>query len=173
MVNIRPAKLEDIKQIQEIEKEYYEGFNCPEETLKNWIQNLSENFIVAEENNRIVGFIFFEYLNKIKAIPFVHHFENNKNRKYAYISEVGILDRYIPSEVLQELFNKLLEKAKKDECKSLIWLTGSKSKHDKVESNILLNNNFSKKENIKHWEAYPNFFIDDHYIWLKQIERFK
>ena len=80
MVNIRPAKLEDIKQIQEIEKEYYGGFNCPKETLKNWIQNLSENFIVAEKNNQVAAFIFFEYLNKIKAIPFVHQLENNKNK---------------------------------------------------------------------------------------------
>lgn len=169
MINIRTAKLDDIEQIQKIEKEYYEGFNCPEETLINWIQNLSENFIVLEDDHKVIAFIFFEYLNKIKAIPFVHQSVNKKNGKYAYVSDVGISDKYANTEVLQKLFDKLVEKARKDGCKMLIWLTGSKNKHDEIESNILAKNGFSKKNNIKSWEAHPNFFVDDHYIWTKPI----
>ena len=48
-------------------------------------------------------------------------------------------------------------------------ITGTKSKHDKIESKILLNNKFVKGENVKNWEAYPDHFIDDHYIWTKDI----
>jgi len=105
MITIRTAELKDIKQIQKIEKDYYEGFCCPLDTLTNWIKKSSENFLVAEENNKILAFIFFEYFNRLKAIPFVHESENNKIKKYAYISEVGILNEYVNSEVLQDLFN--------------------------------------------------------------------
>jgi len=51
----------------------------------------------------------------------------------------------------------------------VIWLTGSKNKHDKIEAKLLLGNAFKKKETVKHWEAYPNYFVDDHYIWIKEI----
>ena len=169
MVNFRSAKLQDIKQIQQIEKEYYEGFNCPEDTLKNWIKNLPENFIVAEIDYRIVGFVFFEYLDEIKAIPFIHKLEHNPSGKYVYISEVGILDEFQNSDILQKLLDKIIEKSKKDGCKMVIWLTGSKRKHDKIESKILLANGFIKKQNVKHWEAYRGYFVDDHYIWTKEI----
>ena len=169
MTNIRSAKLKDIKQIQKIEKEYYEGFKCPIEILKNWIGNLNENFMVAEEGKKIIGFIFFEYLNEIKAIPFVHKLEHKKNGKFVYISEIGILNEFQDSNILQQLFNQLLDKAKQDDCKSIIWLTGSKHKHDEIESEILRDNNFIKKENVKNWEAYPNYYVNNHYIWTKQI----
>ena len=169
MLKFRSAKLQDIEQIQGIEKEYYGNFNCPEKTLRDWISKLSDNFIVAEQNNKIIGFIFFEYLNKIKAIPFVHKLKHMSNGRYVYISEVGILDEFQHLVVLQKLFDKLTEKTKKDGCKAVIWLTGSKSKHDKLESKILLNNGFKKKENVKHWEAYPNYFVNDHYIWIKSL----
>ncbi len=166
---MRTLEGEFYDQIQKIEKEYYEGFSCPEETLKNWIQNLHENFIVAQANNKIVGFIFFEYLTEIRALPFVHELKHNPDGKYVYISEIGFLDKFQDSDIPQKLFNKLIGKSKKDGCKMLVWLTGSKSKHDKTESGILLDNHFTKKQNVKHWEAYHNYFVDDHYIWTKEI----
>jgi len=169
MITFRSTNLKDIEQIQKIEKEYYEGFMCPKDILKSWIKELPENFIVAEEDNKIFGFIFFEYLNEIKAIPFVHKLEHKPNGKYVYISEVGISKRSEDSDILQRLFEKVIEKSKNDGCKMIIWLTGFKSKHDKIETNILLNNGFAKKENVKYWEAYPNFFVDDHYLWTKKI----
>lgn len=169
MVILRRAKLSDIKQIQEIEKEYYEGFSCPEETLTEWINGLNENFIVAEVNNGIAGFIFFEYLTKITAVPFIHKLEHNSHGKYVYVSEMGILDKFRSSDILQRLFDKLYEKSKKEGCKAVIWLTGSKYKHDNIELSILQKNGFERKDNVKHWEAYPGSFIDDHYIWIKPI----
>lgn len=170
MVILRKAKLSDIKQIQEIEKEYYEGFSCPEKTLIEWINGSNENFIVAEVNNVIVGFIFFEYLAKISAVPFIHKLEHNLKGKYVYISEIGILNKFRNSDILQKLFDKLFEKSKKDGCNAIIWLTGSKSKHDNIELSILQKNGFEKGENVKHWEAYPCHFLDDHYLWIKPIQ---
>lgn len=120
MINFRSAKLQDVKQIQEIEKEYYEGFNCPEETLRYWIENLADNFLVAESNNKIIGFIFFEYLDEIKVIPFVHELEHKKDGQYVYTSEAGVLNEFYNSSILQKLFEKLLEKSKKDGCKMII-----------------------------------------------------
>jgi N-acetylglutamate synthase-like GNAT family acetyltransferase len=169
MITFRSTNLQDIEQIQQIEKEYYEGFMCPEDILKSWIKELPENFIVAEEDKKILGFIFFEYLNEIKTIPFVHKLEHKPNGKYVYISEVGISKRSDDSDILQRLFEKVIEKSKKDARRLIVWLTGSKSKHDKIETNILISNQFTKKENVKNWEAYPNFFVDDHYLWIKKI----
>ena len=73
---------------------------APPAILRVWIQNLPKNFLVAEVDGKVAGFIFFEYLNKIKAIPFVHNLEHNPSGRYVYISEVGVLDEFTDSEVL-------------------------------------------------------------------------
>lgn len=169
MINFRSTRLQDLGQIQQIEKEYYEGFSCPEEILKSWLEQLSDNFIVAEENGKIIAFIFSEYLDEIKAIPFIHALEHRENGKFVYISEIGILDEYRNTDALQQLFDKLIEKSKRDNCEKIIWLTGQKQKHDKIETNLLLKNNFTKTKNIKNWEAYPDHFVDDHWLWEKQL----
>lgn len=170
MINFRAAKLGDIKQIQEIEKEYYEGFSCPKETLKSWIKQLPKHFIVAEENRKIVGFIFFEYFNEIKAVPFTHQLVHKERGKFVYVSEIGILDEYQKTNAPQQLFKKLIEKVKKDNCEKVIWLAGQKNKHDQIEINLLLRNGFTKTKNIKHWEVYPNHFVNDHWLWEKQLK---
>ncbi len=169
MLNLRHAGAQDIEQIRQIERDYYEGLTCPQEMLNSWIRALPENFIVAEENAGLIGFIFFEYLERIKAIPFVHKLEHKKNGVYVYVSEMGIADEYQDSDVLQKLFDKLVEKSKNDGCKTVVWVTGSMSKHDKLELEILVKNGFSKKEQARHWESYPGSFVDDHFIWTKEI----
>lgn len=170
MLNLRHAGPQDIEQIRQMEMGYYGGIACPDETLKNWIQNLSENFIVAEENAGLVGFIFFEYLDEIKALPFVHESEHKKTGTVVYVSDMGIADEYQNSTgVLQKLFDKLVEKSRSDGCKIVVWVTGSKSTHDKIESKFLEKNGFAKRENVKRWEAYPGLLVDDHFIWTKEI----
>ena len=172
MMRIRPAKIQDIKAIQEIEQQYYEGFSCPTDVLEKWIQNSTGNFLVAEDsNNRVVAFLFFEYLDEIRAIPFIHEPTHSENDKYAYISEVGVLDRYLKSEILQTLFDSMKRKTTLDDCHGIVWLTGSKRKHDQTEQNILADNSFVKQEQIKDWEAYPNHHVNDHYLWYKNISR--
>jgi hypothetical protein len=171
MVHIRPAKMQDVADIQAIEKQYYEGFSCPEATIKHWIENLPENFFVAVSDNRVVAFLFFEYLHEIKAIPFVHEIEHSEDGKYVYVSEVGILDEFIESDILQTLFEAMKRKATSANCEGIVWLTGSKSKHDQIEKSILAGNSFVKKESVQNWEAYPNHHVNDHYIWYSDIQR--
>ena len=168
MVSIRQASLQDIPQIQAVEREYYDGFSCPEDILSDWIMGSPENFLVAEDGGRVVGFLFFEYLNEARALPFVHKLEGQKGA-YAYVSEVGVLDEFQDSDVLQRLFEKMAGKSGFHHCKAIVWLTGSKSRHDRLEKMLLLKNGFRKKENASHWEAFPGFFVDDHWIWAKEI----
>jgi N-acetylglutamate synthase-like GNAT family acetyltransferase len=167
MLVFRSAKLGDIEDIQRIEREYYEGFSCSKHELINWIGNLSENFIVAEKDLKIIGFIFFEYLDEIKAIPFIHKLEHKKKGKYAYLSEIGVFDNH--EEVLQQLFERMIEKAKKDGCEKVIWLTGQKHKHDKIETNILIKNKFIKLKQISKWEAFPDHYVSDHWLYKKVL----
>jgi len=167
MVVFRQARLGDVKAIQMIENEYYEGFSCPEEQLIEWIARLSGNFIVAEEGSNVVGFIFFEYLDKAEALPFIHKLAHRKGGRYAYISEIGALDLH--KGVLQQLFEKALEKAKKDGCEKMIWLTGHRCKHDKMEAEVLLRNKFAKTKQVPGWEARPGRFVSDHWLHEKII----
>lgn len=71
-IKFRQAIIKDIKAIQEIEKEYYGGFSVDEEILKFWLETLPENFTLAENGDKVVGFIFVEYLEKPQALPFIH-----------------------------------------------------------------------------------------------------
>ncbi len=169
-MHLRSAELQDIGSLLKIEEEFYEGSCCPEKTLRQWIVGLPQNFIVAEERGRIVGFVFFEYFDKIKTVPFVHQLEHDKNGKYVYVSDIGILDEFQGSGVLQMLFRELVNRAKGDGCRTVLWLTGSIGKHDKIELELLQKNKFTKRQKVKNWEAYPNCFVNDHAIWTKRIQ---
>lgn len=172
MVQIKPAKIQDIQAIQEIERQYYEGFSCPTEVLEKWIKKSTDNFLVAvDSKHHVVAFLFFEYLDEIKAIPFIHEPAHSKNGKHVYVSEVGVLDKYLESDILQTLFDSMKRKATLDDCHGIVWLTGSKRKHDQAEQSILAGNSFIKHERVKDWEAYPNHHVNDHYIWYLNIPR--
>lgn len=163
-MRIRKARADDVKELQLVEKEYYEGLSCDDNTLKSWIR--TENFFVAEENNKILGFIFFEFLNEVKALPFIHEPINEKG-KYVYVSEISVVNNDI--KLMQELFDFMLKVVKEKGCIAVVWVTGGKSKHDKLELKIIKNNNFVKKGNIVNWECYPGRFVSDHWIYVKEI----
>lgn len=167
MLKIRSAKIIDLGRIQEIEKMYYEGFCCSDEILEKWINSSPDNFFVTEDENKIVGFIFFEYINELQTLAFIHDTIRAKGR-FAYISDIGICDT--KNGVGQKLFEVVLKKARANNCEMIIWVTGEKRKHDKIEREILFQNGFSEKEKISHWEAYPGHFVDDHSIWIKKLK---
>jgi len=160
------AKPKDVKTIQKIEKEYYEGYACPQSILKSWIKNNS-NFLIAKKRGKLVAFLFFETINQIKTLPFVHKPYKNSGR-YLYVSEMGILDKYARSNVLEQLFKDLIEKNR--DKKGVIWVTGGKSKHDRVELKILKKFSFKRLKKILKWEAYPNYFVSDHWLWFKNLK---
>jgi len=168
-MEIRTITIKDIPQIRLVEKEYYEGFSCPKETLRCWIEQLPDNFLVAEEDNQIIAFLFFEYLYEEKVLPFIHDPIKNRRGDCVYVSEIGVLDKYKDSEVLQELFEEMVEKARLDGCKKIIWLTGEKSKHDKIELAILTKNRFFKGKPVQNWECYPGKFVDDHVVYERAL----
>lgn len=49
-MRFRKATVSDIPQIQAIEEDFYNGSKLPEAVLRDWIENLGENFIVAEKD---------------------------------------------------------------------------------------------------------------------------
>lgn len=169
MACLRPATLRDIPQIQRVEEEYYEGFHCPEGVLREWIAGAPQNFIIAVEAGKVAGFIFFEYLDSIRPLPFVHNLEHDRNGKFAYVSEIGVLEKFRNSCILQRLVGRLVEKSKSDGCKAIAWLTGSKARHDMLESGLMLEYGFRRLKRIKGWEAFPDRFVDDHCIWTREI----
>ncbi len=165
-IQIQNAKQSDIKAIQKVEKEYYEGYFCPRGVLKNWIKG-SCNFLVARRKNELISFLFLETVNQIKALPFIHK-PQRKSGKYLYVSEIGILDRYAKTNILNQLFKELLKKNKGR--KGIVWVTAGKSKHDKIELKLIKQLGFKRLRKINKWEVYPGRFVSDHYLWFKKIK---
>lgn len=159
---VREANKSDSRQIIELEKEYYEGYSISEEKLVEWIEN--GNFFVIEENSKIVGSIYFEFLNEIKDLPWCHEPIKGLG-KYIYISEIAVDSK----DRVPILFNQVLKVAKENNCKAIIWLTGEKSHHDKIEQEFLQKNDFKIFRPVEKWECAPGRFIHDHSLWLKEI----
>jgi len=159
---IRKAEEKDIKNIIELEKRYYDGYSMPEGLLLKWIEN--GNFFVAEEDSKITGSIYFEFLDEIKDLPW-HHEPIAGTGKYVYISEVGT----DTDEINPALFDEVLKAGKENGCEGIVWLTGVKSNHDKIERKFLESNGFEKYKDVENWECAPGHFVNDHSLWLKKI----
>lgn len=160
---IRKANVSDSKQIIELEKNYYEGYSIPDEILVKWIKN--GNFFVIEENSKIVGSIYLEFLNEIKDLPWYHEPEKELG-KYAYISEIAIDSK----DRVPLLFNEVLKVVKENNCEAIIWLTGEKGSHDKIEQDFLKTNGFKISKQVENWECAPGYFIHDHFLWSKELK---
>jgi len=160
---IRKANVSDSKQIIELEKEYYEGYSISEEVLTRWIEN--GNFFVIEENSKIVGSIYFEFLNEIKDLPWYHEPIKGLG-KYAYISEIAVDSK----DRIPLLFSEVLRVAKANNYEAVIWLTGEKSNHDKIEQSFLKSNGFKISKRVENWECAPGYFVHDHSLWLKKLK---
>ena len=160
---IRKASLVDIDQIRKLEMNYYDGHHISERILVKWVKN--GNYFVIEEESRIVGSVYFEFLDEIKDLPWEHEPIREESGKYIYISEIAVdsEDRILI------LLNEVLKSAKENKCRAVIWLTGEKAKHDKIEQEFLKSNGFEKYKEVESWECAPGRFIHDHSLWLKKI----
>ncbi len=166
-MKIREVQQKDFKSIQAIEKEYYEGYSCPESVLRNWIKKGKTNFLVVEDaHGKLSAFLFLEAIKTVRPLPFLHE-SQDKSGKYLYASEVGILNKYTRTNLLDDLFKELLKQ--NEGKKGVVWVTGGKSKHDKVELRILKKECFKRLKRIARWEACPNHFVNDHWIWFKKL----
>ena len=160
---IRKANISDSKQIIELEKGYYDGYSISENVLVKWINN--GNFFAIEEDSKLVGSIYFEFLDEIKDLAWEH--EPIKGPcKFIYISEVAVdsPDR-IPI-----LFDEVLKSAELNKCEAIVWLTGEGGNHDKTERKFLEKNDFKLFKKVESWECFPGHFIQDHSLWLKEIK---
>jgi len=159
---IRKAEVIDPKSIIELEKEYYDKYSISEDLLLKWIKN--GNFYVAEENSKIIGSIYFEFLDEIKDLPWCHEPIAGLG-KYIYISEVAAES----GEINPALFDEVLKAGRENNCEGIVWLTGVKSNHDKIEQKFLKSNGFEKYKDVDNWECSPNYFINDHSLWIKRL----
>lgn len=157
---IRKASLVDIDQIRKLEMNYYSGHNISERILVKWIKN--GNFFVIEEDSKIVGSIYFEFLEEIKDLPWEHDPMEKESGTYIYISEIAADSK----ERIPILFEKVLEAAK--DCEAIIWLTGEKSTHDQIEQEFLKKNKFKKYTSVENWECAPGRFVNDHSLYIKK-----
>ena len=160
---VRKANVSDSKQIIELEKDYYEGYSISEEILVKWIEN--GNFFVIEDDSKIVGSIYFEFLDEIKDLPWYHEPIKGLG-KYVYISEIAIDSK----DRISILFNKVLEVAEENNCEAIVWLTGEKGSHDKIEQDFLKTNGFKITKKVDNWECAPGYFVHDHSLWLKELK---
>ena len=160
---IRKANQNDVDKIVELEKDYYDSYSISKNILTEWIR--TGRYYVIEKDGIVIGSIYFEFLKEIRDLPWEHKTVDEKSN-YVYISEIAVKSE----EVLHELFSKVLEAARKRNAKSILWLTGEKSKHDKIEQRFLKSNKFEIKKHVEKWECAPGYFISDHNIWeLKLI----
>lgn len=160
---IRKADASDLKRIVELEKKYYEGYSISEGVLAKWIEN--GNFFVIEEDSKIAGSIYFEFLNEIQALSWDHEPVTGTG-KYVYISEIAVDSK----DRIPILFNEVLKVAKENSCEAIVWLTGEKGSHDKIEQDFLKANGFKISKKVESWECAPEYFVHDHSLWLKKIK---
>lgn len=159
---LRKAEPSDADNIISLEKSYYDGYSIGKDALLAWIK--TGRYWVLEENGAVVGSIYFEFLDEIKDLPWVHG-PVDETPNYIYISEVAAESENI----LPALFSKVLETAREHGVKAVLWLTGEKAKHDRVEQRFLKANGFELEQNIKKWECAPGIFLSDHSIWIKRL----
>lgn len=168
-MEIRKIKETDLRKIGGIDRDFYEGYQTPFEVLANWVEIFPEGFIVAEENNDIVAYIFVELFGKIKAVPFIHDAKitHSQKGKYLYVSGFGVRNGFEKAgEILME---HIIEFAKSKKCRAIIWVTGEKMKHDIYEKQLIEKFGFIKKQIIEKWESHPNRFVSDHAVWIKNL----
>lgn len=102
----------------------------------------------------MIGCIFWEQLEEIKAIP--------------YFREIGALNKN--ADLLQQLFNRVVRAAEEKNIKAIIWVTGMDEKgHDAMERGLLERNSFRKLRKVKRWEYSPGKFSEKHWIFIKEL----
>jgi N-acetylglutamate synthase-like GNAT family acetyltransferase len=159
---LRRATPNDVNKIVELEKSYYDGYCISKNILIEWIK--TGRFYVIEDGSDIAGSIYFEFLSEIKDLPWEHG-PVDEESNYVYISEVAVKSE----DVLSELLSKVLEVAREHNVKAVLWLTGERAKHDKIEQRFISSNGFELKQRVKKWECAPNHFLSDHNIWIKPL----
>lgn len=100
-MNIRKVKIDDLKEIESLNKKYFHE----DRDFKEIIENKKNYFFVIEEKEKIVGFSGIQYLNW-----------NNTAR----IIDIFILPKYRGKGFSDELIKKIKSEAKKLKARTII-----------------------------------------------------
>jgi len=169
-ISVRPTKLEDMDEIMQIEKEVY-GAAVTRETFESLVKVFPEGFLVAEDlkKHKIAGYIGFERIDEIKAIPYVHevHMFHTAEGKNAYLEAFGVAIKYQKKGVGELLYKSAIDKAKCIGCKTFVVLCNKEDPEDQYEISLLLHFKFVERMK-KDWEIYPGHYRP-HSIWVKML----
>jgi len=173
-MNIRLVKEKELEKLQEIDKEYYDGWKSPMSVLKNWFETFPEGFFVAEEKGKIIAYIFVELLKKYGIVPFMNDAKtlHNLNGKYMNVSGLGVLSKYKNTDAGENLGEKIIELAKNKDCKQILFIIGDEEGiggHDSYERSMASKLGFVKEKHIEKWEIEPGFSVTDHWMWIKNL----
>jgi N-acetylglutamate synthase-like GNAT family acetyltransferase len=105
-MNIRKAKIDDLKEIKSLNKKYFHE----NRDFKEILENKNDYFFVSEEKEEIVGFSGIQYLNW-----------NNTAR----IIDIFVLPEYRGKGCSDELIKKIKSEAKKLKVRTIIAETPS------------------------------------------------
>ena len=171
-MKIRLVNEKDFEKLQEIDKEYYDGWKSPIKILKNWFETFPKGFFAAEDEDRIIAYIFVELLKKYTIVPFMHDAKTlyDPNGKYMNVSGLGVLSKYKDTDVGEKLGEKIIELAKSKGCKQILFIIGEEAGiggHDSYERGMASKLGFVKEKHIEKWEIEPDYFVADHWMWIK------
>jgi GNAT superfamily N-acetyltransferase len=173
-MKIRQMKEKELELLQEIDKEYYDGWSSPIKILKNWFETFPQGFFVAEDKGKIIAYIFVELLKDYGIVPFMHDAKilHDPNGKYMNVSGLGVLSKYKNTNVGKILGEKIIELAKSKGCKQILFIIGEEAGiggHDSYERYMASKLGFVKKGHIEKWEIEPGYSVTDHWMWIKNL----
>lgn len=123
MLKIRMAKKEDVKKIAEIEARCFPVAEAAEEeTLEKRYEAFSKNFIVAEKDGEVIGFINGCTTDKPELGDELYHYPNlhKPNGDYQTVFGLDVLPEYRKQGIAEKLLNELIRLSKERGKKGVI-----------------------------------------------------
>jgi diamine N-acetyltransferase len=112
-IDIRKAELDDFEEIYSLIVEFAEYIKTPEKVLTTPSQMIKDkdyfNCFIAVEKNKVIGF----------ATYFTAYY--SWTGKALYLDDLYVLEKYRGLGIGNKLFDKVIETAKRENCKKLKW----------------------------------------------------
>jgi len=164
----------DIVAIQSIDVDYYAGSITPVDVLQNWLETFPEGFWIAEEAGKPVAYLFIELLEKFMAVDFIHdaRYVHRSDGRYMNISGIGVSNAFRNTNVCKRLLEHAENFARKHSCKQILFIIGVEAgigNHDIYERELAIALGFTKKQNVPKWKVGEDFYVSDHWIWVKEL----
>lgn len=137
MVTIKQANYDDITEIVEIDKQAFGNQGISKETIESQIKIFPEGIFIVEENNKIIGVICCEKLEKEKFPHYNHDVckTHSKGGAFLYLSVITVTEEFRNKGIGSLLLEKVSELGKKLGIQK-IYLPVNK-KHPYLEKGVL------------------------------------